>query len=100
MRLTRFWSALLTGTSFGNSRFMRLLFLRRKWVARLFLLLSLPLPVTLNLLAVVLCVFILGILPTYLLYILYAVSNLYGAPSATTGASAFCGFCFGDSFYV
>ena len=54
IRLTRFLSALLTGMSFCNSRFARLLFLRRKWVARPFLLLSLPLPVTLNLLAVVL----------------------------------------------
>jgi hypothetical protein len=49
---------------------MRLLFLRRKWVARPFLLLSLPLPVTLNLLAVVLCVFIFGMvsLITFLSY--------------------------------
>ena len=81
MRLTRFWSALLTGTSFCNSRFIRLLFLRRKWVARPFLLLSLPLPVTLNLLAVVLCVFILGILQTYLLYILHTASNSYSKVS-------------------
>lgn len=53
-RLTRFWSARLTPTSCLSSRFDRLLFLRRKWVARAFLLLSLPRPVILNLFAVVL----------------------------------------------
>jgi hypothetical protein len=56
----RFWSTGLTDTSLRNSRLDRLLFLRRKWVARAFLLVSLPRPVILNLFDVVLWVFILG----------------------------------------
>jgi hypothetical protein len=60
----RFSSAGLTDTSCRNSRFDRLLFLRRKWVARAFLLLSLPRPVILNRFDVVLCVFILGTVPS------------------------------------